>query len=489
MPKATLTPEALALVYLRTLRGWTQKQLSEALGFSDVKLLSRYERGEKPLSREALERLIAPLGYPTEALDALVFVHRLIAPNPQQEAASPVALTLEEIRRVNDAALAAGLVVADKVREELAAKKRKDKAEAARSEAEELWTRLKTATRQEQRELVIILPAFQSWALAERLCQESVKMAANRPEQALELANLAVLIAERVRGEENWRAQLLGFCWAHVANARRVANDFAGADAAFSRAWDLWRVAGPRTASLLPEWRLLDLEASLRREQQRFPEALECLERAHIATKGDPMRSGRILLKKEHVLNEMGEAERALSTLAEAAPLIEASGDRYLLFVLRFKIVGLLCQLGQVTEAALLLPKVWEAAHGQAREVDLVRLVWLEARIAAGQGRKDEAMSALTQVQREFTTRGLPYDAARASLELAELWLEAGRTNEVRELAHTMTWIFTAHGIRREAIAALQLFQTAARQETATVDLARSVLAELLRTSRSAPPR
>ena len=46
-----------------------------------------------------------------------------------------------------------------------------------------------------------------------------------------------------------------------------------------------------------------------------------------------------------------------------------------------------LCHLERYAEAAALLPRVRELAIEQANELDLLRLVWLEARIDAGQGR------------------------------------------------------------------------------------------------------
>jgi hypothetical protein len=73
-------------------------------------------------------------------------------------------------------------------------------------------------------------------------------------------------------------------------------------------------------------------------------------------------------------------------------------------------------------------------------------------------------------------------------LNLPVLLLKAGRTVEVKELALTMGWIFKAKGIDREALAALQLFCDAARQEAATVDLTRRVIAEIEQARRSAPP-
>ncbi len=173
--------------------------------------------------------------------------------------------------------------------------------------------------------------------------------------------------------------------------------------------------------------------------------------------------------------------------LAEAAPLVEATGDRHLLVSLRFNMAVDLCQLGRHAEAAALLPRVRELAIEQANELDLLRLVWLEARIDAGQGRTAAAQAGLEQVRRKFADLDMSYDAALASLDLAALWLNTGRTAEVRELAIEMEAIFRAKKIHREALAALILFWEAAKREAATVELVRQVIAEIEKAKRLAP--
>jgi len=277
----------------------------------------------------------------------------------------------------------------------------------------------------------------------------------------------------------------MGFCWAHIANARRVANDHSGADEAFAQAWDLWR-AGADADGLLPEWRLYDLEASLRRAERRFSEALELLDRARVGCGSDPLAVGRILLNKEHSFNQMGEVEAALATLREASPFVEASGDRRLLFALRFNMADDLYHLERFAEVAALLPEVRELAAQQGNELDLLRVMWLAAKSDAGQGRMEQAVAGLEQVCREFTARELAYDAALASLDLSMLYLKAGRTAEVRELAVGMGRIFRMKEIDREALASLSLFCDAARQETVTIELARRIRAEIEEARRSA---
>ena len=101
---------------------------------------------------------------------------------------------------------------------------------------------------------------------------------------------------------------------------------------------------------------------------------------------------------------------------------------------------------------------------------------WLAARVTAGLGQREEAILRLSRVRQEFTVRGISYNAALASLDLAVLYLEEGRTREVKDLAREMAEIFKAQGIAREALAALTLFVEAAQKEKATVELVRRVI-------------
>jgi tetratricopeptide (TPR) repeat protein len=486
MPREELSPEALALIYLRSRRGWSKKELASRLGLSDVRQLYRYERGEAALRREDLDSFADRLGYSPEAVDALIFIHSVIS-DELPGTGSPFSFSSEERRKIKSAVISTGVAAAETVGHLLVHRKEKEKAEEARREAEELWASLKTATRQERRDLVALFPEFQSWALAVLVCEASIRAAADKTEVALELADLAMYIAERLPGEEGWRSRVMGYASAHIANARRVSNDFAGADTAFARAWELWRAGAVADSDLVPEWRMLDLEASLRREQHRFSEALELLDRAGNTHRGNPADAGRLLLQKEHVFEQMGDVQSALAVLAEATPVIEMSGDSRLLFALRFNMADNLCQLERYAEAVDLLPQIRELAVGLGNGLDFIRVVWLAARLAAGQGRRGDAIAGLEQVRRDFTVRQLPYDAARSSLDLAVLWLEAGNTAEVRALALAMSWIFKAQGIHREALASLSLFCDAAQRETATAELARRVMAEIERVRRSAP--
>jgi hypothetical protein len=143
-----------------------------------------------------------------------------------------------------------------------------------------------------------------------------------------------------------------------------------------------------------------------------------------------------------------------------------------LVFALRYNMADDLCKLQRFAEAAERLREIGELALHQGAELDGLRVALLGARVAAGLGRKTEAIAGLTRVRQSFTDLQLPYEAGLSSLELAVLWLETGRTTEVKELAMAMAWIFKSKGIHREALAALQLFREAAERGAATTELA-----------------
>lgn len=474
MPRPSGLPTHLTLTLLRSARGWTQKELAQAARASS-NVLSGYETGFRPLSLRKLENLSAAMGFAPAVVDvALLGVETLLTAMTPPPARSLVNLTEAEWHRIQRAIAAAAREAAEKTCEVLTESVLAARAREERREAGEQWERLKPLPPRERRALVEAERELQNWALCERLCAESAKAAADEASRALELAELALLIAQFVPGDEGARSQIQGYAWAFIGNARRVGGDFPNADQAFVESERLWQLEASSGSSILDEARLIDLKASLRKHQGRFAEALTLLDKALTTTK-DQTGIGRILLKRAFTQEQMEDVEGAIKTLEKASELVDEEHEPRLFFGLRFNLAVNLVHQGRHAEAAAILPSVRELAAEMGNGLDLVRVLWLESRVIAGQGRRAEAMSALEQVRGEFTAREIAYDAALASLELAVLYLEDGRTAEVRTLARQMVWIFRAQGVHREALAALKLFCEAAEKEQATVDLARRV--------------
>ena len=479
-------PSVLRLVvnFLRAHAQMTQEQFGKESRVAQPEV-SRYEMGHAAPSEESLRRMAraARVDWPLVVHLRQYYSALLAAASPLEDAGSttvkPLELTLAE---------PALLAVIPYLFELSTIKPEWTPPEQARLEAEQIWTALERFPIHRRRQLIqLSLRASQSWALAERVSHESERAAAHKVEDALELADLALSIAKRISGPESWRSRVEGYCWAHVANARRVGNDLSGAGEGFAHAWDLWRAGTESDPELLAEWRMLDLEASLRRDQRHFSVALSLLDRARAASGGEPFATGRILLKKEHVFEQMGDIQNALAALAEAAPLVESSGDARPAFRAPLQAWWMTsCHLDRYEEAAKLLPQVHELAVQRSNELELIRVGWLTAKVAAGQGRTEEAIAGLEQVCQYYTVEDLPYDAALSSLDLAVLFLKEGAAGEVKALALEMAPIFQAHGIAREALASLKLFRDAAQHETATVELAVRIIVEVKAARRSA---
>jgi tetratricopeptide (TPR) repeat protein len=323
-------------------------------------------------------------------------------------------------------------------------------------------------------------PKYQTWALAERLCDESIRVAAGEPRRVLELAELALRVAELVTGEPAWLSLLAGYVWAFLGNARRVVSDLPGAEKAFCQAWKLWEAGAAADVGLLDGSRLLDLEASLLRAQRHFAAALERLEQA-LALNPTGAGRGRILLNKGYTLEQMGSYEAAVENFQAAAPWIDREREPRHFCVLRFNWTVCLCHLDQYQEAEAGLPELRILTAQPEQVMDRVRVCWLTGRVAGGLGRTAEGIEALTAVRAKFAEKTKTYDEALVSMELAGLYLKQGRTADVKNLVRQMEPVFRDQEVHAEARKALELFRQAVELETMTEELVRRLVAYLYR--------
>jgi transcriptional regulator with XRE-family HTH domain len=464
MKQRELTASGVVVGLLRLLRGWNQTELGNASGI-DKSLISRYERGTKVPSRRTLERLSAAAGVPFSWVEQkLPKIGAALA--AIKDGAPAVAQSSPGAADMGEAVLAQlGFQLEGQV---------PPTREQARREAEELWDYFKDRSARDRHVLVEGAREYKTWAFCERLCFASEAAAPNDAGQAVGLAELAVRVAELSRGEEAFRMCLQGYAWAFLGNARRVQGNHPSADEAFSRFERLWKTGDLADPQPLAGWLPFDLEASLRRHQDRSLEALELHDRALALAK--PSDHGILLLNKAKTLEEMARFDEAVEALTRAAPLVKAGGEPRLLFALHCNTAVNLCHLNRYAEADILLPEVQRLVGGLGTRLDAVRVRWLQGKVAAGLGKREEGITTLTEVQQEFKERGIAFDTALVSLDLAVVHLEEGHTSEVKALAQQMMSIFKAQGVHREVLAALQLFYDAAKREMATVDLARQLV-------------
>lgn len=474
MPRTPRPPASVTLTALRRRRGWSEEELGDADGISG-EMVSLYESGARPLAREKLDAFAGHMGFTREEVSFLL--QSLESTEPAAEGPrSPVDPSPAERRRIRSVAVQLGLGGMALVEAHVVKTVRARRARKARRRAAAIVEHLLAAKPQERR---LAIETEEDWAVAEALAHESEKAAPDSAWRALEIARLAVRAAELSPGDEVWKSRLRGYALIFLGNALRVGGRFKEADAVFVEARRLFEAGAAADPGLLASWRIFDGEASLRRHQERFEEALDLHTQAFKIAPSDA--KGRILLNQAFTLEQMGDAERALKSLDEAEPLIDPKREPRHLCVLRFNRIASLCRLERYAKGEALLSDLRELALDLNLELDLVRVLWLQAKIGAGLGRTDEAIPALEQVRNTFLNHRIPYDFAEASLDLALLYHSQGQSAEVKGLAHQMPWIFHEQGVHGEAKKALRIFCEAAEEERLTVELIRRLLDYLAR--------
>lgn len=329
---------------------------------------------------------------------------------------------------------------------------------------------------------------FQSWGVLELLIERSREKGFEDPVQGEALARLALSLLERL-DPEHYGAEriqdLRARVWGQIGNLRRIVSDFPGAEKAFETAFALLRQG---TADLMEKAILLDVRASLLREQRRFDEAARLLRRAQriFLQYGEKNRAGKVLVKMSTVHEHAARSDEAIRVLYEALKLIEAERDPRLLLAAQHNLITNLAETGRFMEAQGLFiqarPLYARFQDGWTQN----RRRWVEGRIARGLGQLPEAESLLRAARDGFVGEGVSYDVALVSLDLALVYAEQGRTAELKRIARETIPFFSSRPIHREALAALVLWAQAVRAERASRELILEV-ASFLRRARHDP--
>ncbi|HET9209229.1 MAG TPA: helix-turn-helix transcriptional regulator [Thermoanaerobaculia bacterium] len=254
------TPDerGICLYILRSLRGWTREELARALGVT-AGVVSEYEKGKRYVPERIVRHAATLVGIPTRKLAGLEASLRDLrsltrsATPPkadlQDRTAEKLHLGFEDLaRRAVETVLASSRAW-------------KSSGNPTRDlvPADVLWAELERCGKEERRLVVEEGVEYQTWGLCKLLCEKSLEAA--DAGAALELAELALHVAERVPGEGDRRAGVRAFSWAHLGHARRRLGDRSGAQEALARFRQLWHPDASSRTPFLDGARTADLEA------------------------------------------------------------------------------------------------------------------------------------------------------------------------------------------------------------------------------------
>ncbi len=200
---------------------------------------------------EPLERLARGTGVSTERLDQLLALYRAICAEAGAERPTGAAALdswgsdrqedLEEIAAEMADSLKPEIYQALMAFESvLVADEPPLTPQEARDLAADQWRRLLPLSHP-VRLFAFTFKDFRNWALCELLCEESLQATADDPGAARELAEEALMIAEKVRDGATPRPRLIAYTLAHLAKADSACGDPEEADEKMQRARQIWQ--------------------------------------------------------------------------------------------------------------------------------------------------------------------------------------------------------------------------------------------------------
>ncbi len=323
------------------------------------------------------------------------------------------------------------------------------------------WTLLRNTSR------------FDTWSFCELLLDAGFDAIYDDPHRALDLCRMGVTVADRLdagaygeRAIEDLRAR----AWGRTANALRATSDLAGAEQALATAKNHLQAG---SGEPLEEAEHLYFTASLRRAQRRLDEALRAIHRSRKIYRlvGSPHLEGRSLMCESAIQDLRGEVEESIALCRQAIRQIEPERDRRLAFAVHHNLVWQLTVAGRSEEAMRELELMRPAYFELNDRMVILRLRWMEARLAKDLGRAEASEKAFREAHEGFIEARIPYEAASVALDLATLFAEQGRTQELKLLAAELVAVFRNLGVAREAFAALTIFERFAQAEAVTVSL------------------
>ena len=345
---------------------------------------------------------------------------------------------------------------------------------------EQLWKLRRLPADRRGRKIKRAYRQFRSRAVAELLIEESRSLVRAKPQEALDWIELVPLVLSRTSDEESpWAPSLRARATAHKANTLRVLGDHPAAERIFvelRRSLAAHPVGDPAAIA-----EITSLEASLRMAQRRHAEAEDLLDRAALAYQyaNDAIGLARARIKQAILVRNEGRPAECLPLLEQAAAGLRSRlpDDPYLHLSIVTERINALCDLRRCSEARRLLARHLDDYEASEEPFAGAILRCLEGRIALGLREFGQAEQAFESCRDGLQALGRNHDAALASLFLAEVYLEQGRAEDLKQLAAQLVARFRSSQLAAETSRAIDLFARA----VATQRLSAALLASLRR--------
>jgi tetratricopeptide (TPR) repeat protein len=321
-------------------------------------------------------------------------------------------------------------------------------------------------------------PYLQGLPVYKALLEQSWSFRHEDPDQMVQLAHCAVLMADRLHEQEYGLKRIADLrcrAWVELANAYRVADQLDQADTALSRATELFLLG---TRDDLLGARFFDILASQYVARRLFDPACNALDLVSqiYQRHGDTHLAGRALIMKGIFTGYRGEAEEAISLIQRGLSSINGQRDPGLVLAATQSQARFLVDCGRFQDARLALQDLRRRKLDIGGRVNELKVRWLEGQISMGLEELDNAERALIEVKQGFGETGLTYKAALAGLELGAVWLRQGRAEDAARAVLESTDVFLSLQIQREFVASILMLRKAVEMNYLNLALLRQVI-------------
>lgn len=319
---------------------------------------------------------------------------------------------------------------------ELAAVLARNDVEVERRLGAEAWERVLKPVEAGRRLLAVQTDAdLRTWGLHELVLKESGGLMLRDPIAAVDLAYLALAIAESLDplsyGEEQIQNYRAAACTA-LANAKRLVGDFSGAREALDAAG---AALARGTGDPLEEANMISIGASLQNDQGDLAGSTKALDRAiRLARRvGDNHLAAQLTIKQSSNIGWL-DPERGLALAERGLRWLGKTADPHLELCGRHLLAVWSLESGKVREARSILE-----AHRPlyAKHSDVFwtgRLLDLDGRITRSEGDLAGAESFFRNLMTLYDSNGFGFDQALAALDLAEVLGDQGKWTEAAAL-------------------------------------------------------
>jgi tetratricopeptide (TPR) repeat protein len=301
-------------------------------------------------------------------------------------------------------------------------------------------------------------------------------------EEMLSWAETAREIAQRCTardaGNESRLADLRARAWGQYGNALRITGQMREAEEALITAQAHLETGTGDPALRARVWELV---ASLHTFQRRFDEAIVNLAGAAEVYRqiGESHALARTLVKEAIACLYAGNPETAVGLLNQAIPLIDHEGDPHLLMAACHNLIRCYIDLDQPELALSIYSETRDLYKEFSDSLIQLRAGWQEGQLLRDLGHLRAAETVLLRAREGFIERGLMYEAAVVSLDLAALYTKLRSTDDLRQTVASTVPIFRALRVDREALASLLQLQQVADQEHRAMELIRFLNARI----------